>query len=229
MATRDRDLRPDAQGRYRPYLGWKLGPDGVRRQHRFNLGTDRKEAERRFAKLRELYEDNCRAGGDEFWTKLGLSFAEKIAQGQSRISFLPPSPNACIEDPITDYAWSLQVERDRWPSLDLVPSHPNVHAASVELSEEYVEGRIRNLQQELREFGALDSKRSLPKRLISGTLHEALEGYGETIRAQNVFPRKADLKPYGRLRLERVKRFKLAHADSPLHGLTYDACTAMVT
>jgi hypothetical protein len=229
MATRDRDLRPDAQGRYRPYLGWKLGPDGVRRQQRFNLGTDRKEAERRLAKLRELYEDNCRAGGDDFWTNLGLSFAEKIAQGESRISFPPPPPIACIEDPITDYARTLQIERDRWPSLDLVPSHPNVHAASVEISEEYVEERIRDLERELRELGALDSKRSLPKRLIVGSFHEALDAYGETIRTLNVFPGRTDLKPYGRLRLERIKRFKQAHIDAPLYGLTFDACTAMVT
>jgi len=45
MPARKTDLRPDAKGRYRPYLGWKAGDDGVRRQHRFNLGTDRKEAE----------------------------------------------------------------------------------------------------------------------------------------------------------------------------------------
>ena len=60
MARRNRDLSPDPQGRYRPYLGWKLGEDGTRRQHRFNLGTDKREAEKRFARIKELYDDNCR-------------------------------------------------------------------------------------------------------------------------------------------------------------------------
>ena len=60
MARRNRDLSPDPEGRYRPYLGWKLGENGKKRQDRFNLGADRKEAERRLAKLRELYDENCR-------------------------------------------------------------------------------------------------------------------------------------------------------------------------
>lgn len=94
MAARNRDLRPDPQGRYRPYLGWKVGVDDERRQHRFNLGTDKREAERRFAKLRELYDENLRvygSGGQELWSPLALSYAEKIARGEYRISY-PPAP-----------------------------------------------------------------------------------------------------------------------------------------
>jgi hypothetical protein len=91
MPARNRDLRPDPQGRYRPYLGWE---DGERRQHRFNLGTDKREAERRFAKLRELYDENLRVydpGGQQLWSPLALSYAEKIARGEYRISY-PPAP-----------------------------------------------------------------------------------------------------------------------------------------
>ncbi len=39
---------PDSAGRYRPYVGWKIGGDFQRRQQRFNFGTVRKEAERRY-------------------------------------------------------------------------------------------------------------------------------------------------------------------------------------
>jgi hypothetical protein len=63
MTLRKTQLKPDAKGRYRPYLGWKVGDDGKRRQHRFNLGTDRKEADRRTARLRELWVENEKAAG----------------------------------------------------------------------------------------------------------------------------------------------------------------------
>jgi len=81
MPARNTDLKADAQGRYRPYLGWKLGDDGVRRQHRFNLGTDRKEAERRMARLRELWAENEEVAGEPTWTPFALSWGNQIAQG----------------------------------------------------------------------------------------------------------------------------------------------------
>src|SRR5215210_2269083 len=102
MDTRKHELRPDPQGRYRPYLGWKIGEDGVRRQHRFNLGTDKRQAEYRFAKIRQLYEENCRVynpGGDGFWSPRALSYAELIARGQSRIIYPPLRPDGGFKDP----------------------------------------------------------------------------------------------------------------------------------
>ena len=64
MPARNTALKPDANGRYHPYSGWKLGEDGQRRQRRFNLGTDRKEAERRMARLRELWAENEKVAGE---------------------------------------------------------------------------------------------------------------------------------------------------------------------
>jgi hypothetical protein len=55
--SRDRELTAADEGRYRPYLGWKadvtFDADQTprytnRRRHRFNLGTDKREAEKRF-------------------------------------------------------------------------------------------------------------------------------------------------------------------------------------
>lgn len=85
MPARNTALKPDANGRYRPYLGWKLGEDGQRRQHRFNLGSDRKEAERRMARLRELWAENETAAGEPTWTPFALSCANQIAEGTSRL------------------------------------------------------------------------------------------------------------------------------------------------
>lgn len=121
MATRKRDLAPDSQGRYRPRIGYVLY-DGVRQQPRFNLGTDRKEAERRYAIIQALYEESLAAeydgalSGDrpDFWDpvptprgkfdsrpprstwgQVGLLFARQIEQGDRTVVLHPtlfPTP-----------------------------------------------------------------------------------------------------------------------------------------
>ena len=56
-ATRTRRIwKPDLRGYYTRQLGWKLSGTGKRQQHKFILGTDRREAERRDRKLQELRE-----------------------------------------------------------------------------------------------------------------------------------------------------------------------------
>ena len=92
MATRKRELGIDAHGGYRPCVGWcqdyhsdEVGRviwDGMRRQPRSNLGTDRKEAERRLARIRNLYEDNCKIMGSDPWSPQALAFAKIRARGE---------------------------------------------------------------------------------------------------------------------------------------------------
>ena len=88
MSSPKNDLRPDAKGKYRPYLGWKIGEDGVRRQHRFNLGTDHKEAEARMPRLRELWAETEKLGGDEpIWPPFCLYATDLIAKGIYKIPY----------------------------------------------------------------------------------------------------------------------------------------------
>ena len=231
MAARNRDLSPDPQGRYRPYLGWKIGEDGVRRQHRFNLGTDKREAERRFHKLRDLYEENLRvscSGGDELWSPLALSYAEKIAKGEFRISYPPLAPDDGYTDPLLEYAQMVHTMRGWFPSLDIVPSDPALYAESNKLNKDFTGEKLRGLEGELRDLGVLPTGRTLPEKLISGSLHAALDDYESDIRRHSLKPGSSDLTPYGRLRLERVKRFRKAHDDIPLHDLNFDTCSAMI-
>jgi hypothetical protein len=229
MATRNRDLRPDSKGRYRPCVGWKVGEAGDKQQPRFNLGTDKREAERRLAKIRELYDENCLLVGEDVWSPLALSYAKEIAKGNLRITYFPPAQEDCIEDPATDYAQMIQVDRDRFPSLDLVPSDPDLYTESVRLGQKgVVSERLRALEAEMRELGALTSKQSLPEELIPGTLHEAFDEYVTHVPTENSRTSSQELTPYGRLRLARVKRFKAVHEDAPLHGLDFDRCSGMV-
>ncbi|HET6574124.1 MAG TPA: hypothetical protein VFG68_11010 [Fimbriiglobus sp.] len=235
--SRNRDLKPDAQGRYRPYLGWKadiaIGDDGTprysnQRQHRFNLGTDKREAERRLARLRELWDENCRANGEEVWTAHALSYAERIARGEYRIEVPPLTETDGYDDPPAGYAEVIQFERDLYPSLDIVPADPVQYEASKAMSERVVADEMRRLEADLREWGALPSKRSLPEKLISGTFHEALDAYAEDIRTTAKRPGTDVLTPYGRLRLAHATRLKRQHPDVPLHSLTYDACQKLI-
>ena len=200
-----------------------------KRQHRFNLGTDRREAERRLARIRELYEVNCRVNGQDAWSPPALSYAERIAKGEYRIAVPPLSPDAPVQDPVAEYSQVIQVDRDRFPSLDLVPADPALHAESVRRTQEMTQGRLRSLEAELKELGALPPRGRLPERLIPGTLHEALDAYIEdNVRTENVVPGGDRLTYYGQLRVEQVGRLKKHHPDVPLTDLTFDACKAMV-
>ena len=115
MPSRKTDLRPDAKGRYRPYLGWKVGEDGVRRQHRFSLGTDRKEAEARMSRLRELWAELERLakGVEPTWTPFTLNAADLIAQGIYKIPYpFDLSVSEQVEDPVAEYAQVIHVFRE---------------------------------------------------------------------------------------------------------------------
>lgn len=78
-----RTWKPDARGYYARQLGWVRTRSGNLQQHKFLLGTDRKEAERRERKLRELWESFCASCDDEkpLWPDDLLSIAKSIAQG----------------------------------------------------------------------------------------------------------------------------------------------------
>lgn len=166
MPARNRDLSPDPQGRYRPYLGWKIGEDGVRRQHRFNLGTDKREAERRFAKLRDLYDENlgvyC-SGEDELWSPLALSYAEKIAKGEYRISYPPLPADGGFTEPLLEYAQMVNTIRGWFPSLDLVPEDPALYAESNKLNQDLTSEKLRGLEGELKDLGVLPTGRACRK------------------------------------------------------------------
>lgn len=225
MNSRERDLRPDPQGRYRPYLGWKIGVDDERRQHRFNLGTDKREAERRMALLRSIWDENCRQYGDT-WEPSVLVYAEAVARGEQQI-LQRPVPE--LDDEPDEYARMVDVNRQNFPGVNFVPTDSQKYAEGREANEAYIKQRLADLETELRTLGALTGGNRLPEKIISGTLHEAFSAYAAEIEKTAVRPGKASLTPYGRLRLRRVDRFKFTHPDMPLHSLTYDACRDMVT
>jgi len=200
---------------------------GKRRQPRFNLGTDLREAERRLARIRELYEDNCRITKSDLWSPQSLGFAKEIAKGERRIVYPAFSDVIGQDDPLLEYAQMHHTIREMYPSVDF-EYDPKLYSESLQLNREYVGGHLHALQRELKEEGALPPKTELPREFIPGLLHEALDAYEQDIRKHNVVPGSSELTSYGLRRLERVKRFKEHHADIALYSLNFDECKAML-
>ncbi|QGQ22003.1 hypothetical protein F1728_04530 [Gimesia benthica] len=86
MATRTGRLnKPDRQGQYVRQLGWKRNDSGRKIQHKFRLGSDRREAERRDGLLRQLWEEIEGAATEQepLWNEFTLDLARAIAKGSA--------------------------------------------------------------------------------------------------------------------------------------------------
>ncbi len=166
--------------------------------------------------------------GEDQWSPRALGFARELASGKKVVEYPPPSDENGLEDPQLEYAQMMQVDQQHFPSLQLVPSDHAKYAESVKLNERLMTSRLRELEAELRELGALVGQSGVPDRLVTGTLHEALDAYAESVRRDGAKLPSGELKPYQRLRIVKVERLKREHADVPLHSLGYDQCASMV-
>lgn len=226
--TRRHTLKPDSKGRYRPRIGVILCDDGEYRARRFNLGTDRKKAEARYAAIQALYEDEVRSSGGEGWVVASLEMAEQIARGEP-ITVPPPPPTQIFSknSVITwgpsgpdDYAQVVELDRQRYPSVDILPSNIELYGRGVVQNEVQIQERMRELQEELQALGMLRSGESLPDHPIVGTFYEALDEYEKYVR----------MKPDGisdttmHQRLSQTKQLRMAHDDRPLATLGLNAC-----
>ena len=129
--------------------------------------------------------------------------------------------------PLLEYAQMLHNIREMYSSVEFVAG-PQLYGESLELNKKYVSENLKALEDDLRQEGALPPKGELPREIIPGTLHEALDAYTHDILRHNVAPGTSETTSYGLRRLQRVERFKDNHPDIALHSLNYDACKAMV-
>ena len=178
--ARKRQLAGDVKGRFRPHVGWYIAEDGERRQKRFNLGTDRREAERRYHRIHDLYSDDTRESGNDCWSLRALRFAEQIAAGIAVIQIPPPPPED--KGALVEYQQGIEHFRQYYPSLDFMPSDPNAYQQSATINARYVSDRLAELEAQLKRMGALIAEQSLPEKMIDGRFHEALDRYIAEIR-----------------------------------------------
>lgn len=84
MASRSRlQWKPDPRGYFTRQIGWKISRSGKTQQHKFILGTDRREAEARERKLRELWDQFEKTSSipRPTWPEGLLRIAERVAKG----------------------------------------------------------------------------------------------------------------------------------------------------
>ena len=136
MATRSRQKwKPDSRGYYIRQLGWELNKSGKLQQHKFILGTDRKEAERRERKLRELWDSFCNSCDDErpLWPEDLLIIAKRIAKGTPEIP-IPRGPS----EKQHQYAARIQRMQAKYPVILFLPEDQHAYEvgqAALELFE----------------------------------------------------------------------------------------------
>lgn len=160
---------------------------------------------------------------------LALSFALQVADGKRRIEYPLSSQILDAEDPAAEYAQVIHVERERFPSLDIVAAEPEIYSAGLRRNENLVGGEIEELQSRLQRLGALAPKQQLPEKLVAGRLFEAFDAYAEEdVMGHNVWAGSNRLKQSGHRRLEMIARFKERHEDMPLSFLRQDACKMLI-
>jgi hypothetical protein len=119
VATRSRScLRPNAAGCYCRQLGWELSRNGKLQQHKFALGTDLKEGQRRERRLRELWDlyEESRKDPRPRWPAHLLDVAKRIAKGEREV----PVERNPDETQIT-YAGRIQRLQSQYPVVVFVP------------------------------------------------------------------------------------------------------------
>ena len=128
-ARRGRLSKPDAQGKYVRQLGWKLNSNGERTQHKFRLGSDKREAEQRDSRLQQLWNqiEQETTVGNPLWDELTLEIAKQIALGEAKVQLAPLSD----DEAATDYARRLQRIQNRFAFLRFAPTDEQRYAAGL--------------------------------------------------------------------------------------------------
>lgn len=232
--TRKTTLRKNSRGWIPKEVGYL--DRAKRRQPKFNLGTDEKEAQKRLARIQELFDDCQRCTGLPVWTNFGLYAAKLLAKGIYQI----PLPfdrdeeeevqgHETLEDICANYVQTLRAEQARYPSIQIVPTDEDVYAYGVRLNASLEQAVLSLKEHDLKEEGIITSGRKYPEKFVSGTLHEAFDRYVSHIQKTENKLDNETLKPAQRKRIEYVEVLKEHHADRPLMDLSsYDAIAEMI-
>ena len=120
MATRSRlKWKPDSRGYFTRQIGWECSKSGKLQQHKFLLGTDRKQAEVRERKLRELWDQFAKSCTvpRPLWPTALLEVALRVAKGIPDI----PVPRAPGEIQY-QYAARIQRMQAKYPVICFIPT-----------------------------------------------------------------------------------------------------------
>lgn len=230
MRPRKTKLKRNKRGTFTKEIGY-LNPV-KKSQPKFNLGTDEKDAEVRQSRIMELFEDCTRILGKPMWTSFALYAAKLIAKGKYQIPYAPQWEvlnyiwdDPSVEDKCAEYVQMLRVEQARYPSIQIIASDHDMYDYGVALNSAYENVLINKMDSDLKELGVIPHNRKASDKLISGTLHEALDAYIEIdIKKSGLKLEDGTLKFSQRKRIQYAKTLKEQHLDQSLMELSsYDA------
>jgi hypothetical protein len=229
MATRTRKRwRPGNDGQFVCQVGWKIGPNGQRAQHKFRLGSDMEEARRRDGLLRQVWrsieQSKC---GDLSWTESTLEIAKQIAHGKTHLQISrKPSEEvvayvqrvhqlrttfpmlAILTEPEYGYAFGLQ----------LLSALENMHRHSDERADHDREHYQERFRSEL-------NNSPLPE--TGPTLHQALRRYIEWLRVEYQRPDDG-VSQWGHTLIKQVESLIAHHEDCALTRLDHAAIETLI-
>lgn len=175
MRTRKRAVGADSRGRHYTEVGRKVTASGKIGTHRFLLGSDEAEANHRADRLKMLWEQTVAISGPEVtWNALTLDIGSQIAQGKPPREGRPPEEFT---------RWFHRVART-YPFLVFVPASVETYAKGASLNRELVESEINRITTVAKRVGKLTDLDV--DRAASGSLHQALDEYTESINREGV-------------------------------------------
>ncbi|MAG93376.1 MAG: hypothetical protein CMJ48_06460 [Planctomycetaceae bacterium] len=251
MATRKARLsNRDSQGQFSRQIGWKVNAAGKRVQHKFRLGSDSMEAERRDGRLRELWEQVEQAGGEAaLWNETTLDIARQLAKGESVIRLKLREGESD-----TDYARRIRSEQATFATFRILPADEMAFTRGSSKSpyhlsdclawpktahEEWLDGRDENEPMRtpiLPELSAVAHRSAAEPEKVFGAvmqandgkhLHEALWAYIEWIEQEYFDPHLDRITDNAHTKIRQVKKLMERHDDLPLLKLEFEEVETM--
>ena len=174
---RQTELTTDKSGAYYRNLGFAVTKSGTLSQPKFLLGTNRKEAAERLAKLQKLW-TTIAAGGSKKWGKFELAIDKAIANGDSEFIV---ERSQSVQDNV--YAHIVgNLAQSFGNIIRIVPEDGGAFEAGRSFNETFVSEldvsgeEVKGIAKELAAIMAVSFKQSGP------SLHQALSAYQESIK-----------------------------------------------
>ena len=206
---RKKSLNQGKDGQIWINVGWKLTKSGKRSQPKFCLGASLKDAERRNARIEQLWEDIERVESDPLWDDFTTEIAKRLGKGELQhiVEQLPSEDHG-------DYATRINRLALRYPSVKFVPADRDEYDAGQDHLVTFAEDTVGALQED---FG-LTVKIGV---VSSGTLHQAMDAYVERIEKDYLDINEGHVSDSGVTKIKQIKSLKDLLPDLPLSELGY--------
>lgn len=217
---RQRDLTPDRDGYYRRNLGFVRGR---RSQPKINLGTAKRAAQERLAKIAAIWQRiELEAASEDtppIWDDLSLAIAKAIGEGRGEYRVEPLS-----DDP-DQYIRLVAAAAKEYPEITILPANERLYQSGLEHEARLnkVGREMLVMAQELKDVVLEDTrnKAKFADLLNEQMLHQALDAYGEWIKVEKFDQSEGATNDTGMTRRNMVKQLKRHLApDTPLSSLS---------